>query len=319
MSDEQDKLKLSLEPPKLFGRKKKSDAMGTSKSTSPAPATGQPPASDESEPPDEEATAEVVEETQAEELESAPSEPAPAGPAEPVAEDDEESEPVDDVVTPEPEPEPAPVPEPEPGPAPQKAAKPALAAKATPAAKTAPVQPAAKKPAATSGAVARTPVRPRAKLAPDIEPEPLTRIDEEDAEIAAHADEPPLLPLYPAAAVTGAVVGAGMVLLIWLSLRGCEAVRDTSSCTGGPGFLLLVATFVVCVLLGSALLKVFSIPDPGSSSFLAVGLVAVVALLFLIDVLDHWSMLIVIPVVGVGGFLASVWITKTFVDDTDTG
>src|SRR5215204_2029885 len=36
MSDEQDKLKLSLEPPKLFGRKKKSDAMGNSKSSSPA-------------------------------------------------------------------------------------------------------------------------------------------------------------------------------------------------------------------------------------------------------------------------------------------
>ena len=31
-------------------------------------------------------------------------------------------------------------------------------------------------------------------------------------------------------------------------------MRGTSSCGGGPGFLLLIATFVVCVLLGSALL-----------------------------------------------------------------
>ena len=105
-----------------------------------------------------------------------------------------------------------------------------------------------------------------------------------------------------------------MVVLTWLSLRGCEAVRGTASCGGGPGFLLLIATFVVCILLGGALLKVFQIPDPGSSSFLGVGLVAVVSLLFLIDVLDHWSMLIVIPVISVGAFLASVWVTKTFVE-----
>ena len=49
MSDEQDKLKLSLEPPKLFGRKKKSDGAGTTKSTSSAPAARRRPASEPSE------------------------------------------------------------------------------------------------------------------------------------------------------------------------------------------------------------------------------------------------------------------------------
>ncbi|WP_183096012.1 hypothetical protein, partial [Nocardioides stalactiti] len=122
----------------------------------------------------------------------------------------------------------------------------------------------------------------------------------------------------PAAAVTGGVVGIAMVVLTWLSLQGCEAVRGTASCGGGPGFVLLVATFVVCILLGSTLLKTFLIPDPGSSSFLAVGLVAVVALLFLIDALDHWSMLIVIPVISIAGYLASVWVTKTFVETAET-
>jgi hypothetical protein len=242
-----------LEPPKLFGRKKKSDAMGTKKRTSPAP---EEPAAVEREPEPE---------------------PEPAPEPEPVAE-----------VTPDPEPEPEPVAVPEPEPDPEHRPVPQKAASA----------------------------RPRAGLAPEIEPEPLSRIEEEDAEIAARAAAPPLLPLYPAAALTGAVVGGAMVLLIWLSLRGCEAVRGTSSCTGGPGFLLLVATFVLCVLLGSALLRVFSITDPGSSSFLAVGLVAVMALLFLIDVLDHWSMLIVIPILGVAGFLTSVWVTKTFVEES---
>ncbi len=205
MSDEQDKLKLSLEPPKLFGRKKKSDAMGTTKTTSPAPGSGRRQSTYDPAPPAEEETAEVVEE--------------------PVADEP--------VIEAEPEP------------------------------------------------VAAEPV---------VEPEPAVE------KPAAQAEEPPLLPLYPAAALTGLVTGAAMVVLIWLSLRGCEAVRGTSSCTGGPGFLLLVATFVLCVLLGSTLLKTFSIPDPGSSSFLAIGLVSVASLLFLIDVLDHWSMLIVIPI-----------------------
>ena len=321
MSDEQDKLKLSLEPPKLFGRKKRSDATGTSKSTSPAPATERRPSSDEPASPDEDTTAEIVEEPVVEELS-----PKPVVEPEPVIE-----------ATPEPEPEPTPQKAAKPAPArpapakqaamkaaavtaPAKkttakpAAKPAVVPATRPAAATTAVEPAVKPAAAATKAS-----RPRAKLAPDIEPEPITRLDEEDAEIAAQADEPPLLPFYPAAAVTGVVIGAAMVLMIWASLRGCEAVRDTSSCTGGPGFLLLVATFVLSVLLGSALLKVFSIPDPGSSSFLAVGLIAVVALLFLIEVLDHWSMLIVIPIVGVGAYLASVWVTRTFVEDGETG
>lgn len=358
MSDEQDKLKLSLEPPKLFGRKKKSDAMGPTKRTSSAPATERRPSSDVPEAPVEEPTAEIAEDDLTEELEETPAEPV----AEPVAETPSDPAPAPEPgpvaeAAPQPEPDPVaepeatPDPEPEPQPTPQKVAEPVPAAK-TPADRPAPaakaekaaavaapvrktaaakpaVKPAAEKSAAAarSGASASTAVakatdapkrtRPRAKLAPDIEPEPLTRADHEDAEIVARADEPPLLSLYPAAAVTGVVVGGAMILLIWVSLRGCEAIRDTSTCSGGPGFLLLVATFVLCVLLGSTLLKVFAIPDPGSGSFLAVGLIAVAALVFLIEVLDHWSMVIVIPLIGVGAYLASVWVTKTFVEPGD--
>ena len=39
-------------------------------------------------------------------------------------------------------------------------------------------------------------------------------------------------------------------------------------------------------------------PDPGSTSLLAVGLLAVVVLVFLLDSLDEWWTVIVIPVVG---------------------
>jgi hypothetical protein len=235
MSGEQDKLRISLEPPKLFGRRRKPTA--------------------------------------ADDARLAPS------PAE---------EPVATELPPEP------VPDPEtpttPGPAPERAA------------------------AADTRTATKGPARRPAEPALPVEPEPVSTADLEDAEIAAVATAEPLLPVYRAAALTGLVVGAAMVVLTWLALRGCEAVRGTSSCGGGPGFLLLVATFVVCVLLGSALLKAFLVPDPGSSSFLAVGIVSVISLLILIDVMDHWSMLIVIPVISIGAYLASVWVTRTFVD-----
>jgi hypothetical protein len=247
MSGEQDKLRVSLEPPKLFGRRRNPRAAGD------APQAPTPAAPDTT---DVGGTA--VEEASATEL------------------------------------PPEPVPEPEtptsPEPAPERAAS-------------------SNTQVATNG-----PARRPAEPALPVEPEPVSTADFEDAEIAAVANAEPLLPVYRAAAVTGLVVGAAMVVLTWLALRGCEAIRGTSSCGGGPGFLLLVATFVVCVLLGSTLLKAFLIPDPGSSSFLAVGIVSVVSLLILIDVMDHWSMLIVIPVISIGAYLASVWVTKTFVD-----
>lgn len=169
------------------------------------------------------------------------------------------------------------------------------------------------------GADAEPETRVSGDTAVDVEPEPVSSLAAEDAEIAALAeqdevDEGPLLTTYWAAVVTGLVVGAAMVFFTWLALRGCESVRDTSSCGGGPGFALLIITFALCVIIGRALLKAFELPDPGSSSFLAVGVVAVVALMFLIDIIDHWSMIIIVPILSMGGYAASVWVTKTFVE-----
>ena len=142
--------------------------------------------------------------------------------------------------------------------------------------------------------------------------------DEEPDRPSAVARVPsgPLLTGYPASAVTGLIVGALMVGLTAAALRGCEAIRGTSTC-GGPGLLLLVVILVVLVLVGQALLKAFQVPDPGSTSFLAVGLIAVVALLFLIDVILDWQMIIVIPLVGVAAFLLSHWVTTAFVEPAD--
>ncbi len=116
-----------------------------------------------------------------------------------------------------------------------------------------------------------------------------------------------------AAVITGVLVGVITVGLTSASLNLCEIVKGTSSC-GGPGFLLLVAIMIAMVLLGAVLLRAFGVPDPGSTSFLAVGLLAVVALLFLVDVLFNWWMIIVIPACAVATFALSHWVTTAFIE-----
>lgn len=127
---------------------------------------------------------------------------------------------------------------------------------------------------------------------------------------AATESRVPLIGGLAAAVITGLLIGALMVGLTAASLRLCESVRGTSSC-GNPGFLLLVAILIATVVLGSALLRFLRVPDPGSTSFLAVGLLAVLTLLFLVDLLANWWMIIVIPLLSALTFVLSYWVTTT--------
>lgn len=128
--------------------------------------------------------------------------------------------------------------------------------------------------------------------------------------------ETPLVAGRAAAALTGLVVGLVLVGATVGALRGCEAVQGTTSCNRA-GFPLLVAIFLIAVVVGATLLRLFDVPDPTSTSLLAVGLVAVAALLFLLDVTDEWWMLLVIPAVSVATFVLSHWITTTFVEPAE--
>ena len=128
----------------------------------------------------------------------------------------------------------------------------------------------------------------------------------------------PALPGQVAALVTGVVVGALLTLLTYLALEGCEAVKGTSTC-GGPGFFLLVGILIVMVLVGMVLLKAWQVADPGSTSFLAVGVIAVVALVVLIEVIFSVWMFVVVPIVGAGAYSLSVWVTTRFVEDESPG
>lgn len=116
-----------------------------------------------------------------------------------------------------------------------------------------------------------------------------------------------------AASLTGVLVGLGIVGLTWASLRGCEAIQGTSSC-GDAGYGALFAILVVMVVVGALLLRLATVPEPGGTSFLGVGLTAVVALLFLVDSLMDVAMLVVIPVICAGSYAAAHWVTRTFIE-----
>lgn len=119
-----------------------------------------------------------------------------------------------------------------------------------------------------------------------------------------------------ASIITGVLVGVLMVGLTWAGFRLCEVVRGTSSC-GDPGFLLLLAILLVAVFLGAALLRAWGVGEPGSTSLLAVGLLAVLALLFLVDVLFAWWMVIVIPALAAATYALSYRLTTAFAEPAD--
>ena len=169
----------------------------------------------------------------------------------------------------------------------------------------------------------------RTEVAPPVEPPRPEAPADEDVEGPEDDEEPgddtrgprparrrptlPRLAPIPAALVTGAVVGLLMVVLTWGSLHLCEVVRGTSTC-GNPGIFLLLAILVVLVLVGGALLAALGVADGRSTSFLGVGLLAVIALLFLADLLFQWWMVLAIPVASIAAFALAQWVTTAFVE-----
>lgn len=129
----------------------------------------------------------------------------------------------------------------------------------------------------------------------------------------------PSLPGPAAAVASGIVVGLLMVGLTFGASRGCEAVRGTSSCGGGLGLTALVLILAAAIVVGGWLLRSFGVADGGSTSFLAVGIVAVVVLLLLVDVLDAWWMVLAIPAVGAAAYALAHWLTTTFAREAADG
>lgn len=293
-----DKPQPSLEPPKLFGRRRKA----AEPSSDPAPEEASAPAD---QAPTSAGTAPVAEPT-TEQVE-APSTPAP----EPVAE-----------VAPQSVPEPAaglePVTHPDPTPRHVEEPRPLFEDEvaAEPVLEEAPAPSDREERRSRLGRATRVlpTVRSRrsAQGPDDTDEEGTEPLDDPVTEPRRRREGPPLTG-RPAAAAVGFIAGGLAVLLTALSLRLCELVRGTSAC-GSPGFLLLALIFAAVVATGGYLLRFLRVPDPFSTSFLAVGLTSVIALLFLIDVILAWPMIIVIPLLSAGLYVASHWVTTTFVE-----
>jgi hypothetical protein len=171
------------------------------------------------------------------------------------------------------------------------------------------------------------PEPPPPLFADEVEPAPPVQVDDDTAvdAAAARTDAEPAparrAPRAPrtlvggllVAVLTGAVAGLLIVALTSSSFRLCESLKGTSSC-GGPGIFLLIAIMAAAVLLGAAMLRMFHLRDPASTSFLAVGLLCVLTLLFLVDVAFDWWMIIAIPLISMATFALSHWVTVALID-----
>ena len=116
------------------------------------------------------------------------------------------------------------------------------------------------------------------------------------------------------AAVVGLLTGAALLALVWVGFRGCEALRGTESCGTAPGMLALVVVFTLTVLVGWVLLRLIKLPEPGMTSFLAVGITCLVASLLLDDLFDSAAILVVLPLVSAVAFAGSWWLATQQVD-----
>jgi hypothetical protein len=123
------------------------------------------------------------------------------------------------------------------------------------------------------------------------------------------------VPRRVAVAATGVLVGLLAVGATWLELRLCEVATGTSSCGGGPGLLLLLLAVAALAVAGAGLLRAFGVPAPGSTSVLAVGLMAVPALLFLADVLLARWIVLAIPALAALSFLLAQAVTAAASED----
>jgi drug/metabolite transporter (DMT)-like permease len=121
-----------------------------------------------------------------------------------------------------------------------------------------------------------------------------------------------VIPGALAAILAGVVVGGFGTGSTYGALRGCEALNGTDSC-GGPGLLGLLAIVVLMGLVGALLLRLMRVADPGSTSFLGIGLLCVVVLVALMEELFSVWMFVAIPLLTAVCYAVARWVTTRFV------
>lgn len=216
----------------------------------------------------------------------------------------------------EPDPEPAPEPEVSAEPAPVEARAPRLRRR-TPRAAPAPARAVPDPAAVSTPAAAHVVPKPAAPGPAVVKPE---TPEPEPTDTAVTEPAPPRPPLArgsaaTAAAVTGLVVGVLGVALSWLAGTACDMARGTSSCGGTVGLPLLLAALAVMAYAGAALLRGLRVAEPGSTSLLATGVLAVLVMVFLLGSLDEAWAAVAVPVLAVLAYTGSWWLTAAVTDD----
>ena len=134
---------------------------------------------------------------------------------------------------------------------------------------------------------------------------------------AKTARGPLVIPGHVGAPIAGLLTGAALLGFMWLGFRGCETLTGTESCGKGPGLIALIVVFAAAVLLGTLLLTLMKLPEPGMTSFLAVGITSLIAVLILGGLLDSTVILFVVPVLMAASFAGSWYLTTVQLSDDD--
>ena len=66
---------------------------------------------------------------------------------------------------------------------------------------------------------------------------------------------------------------------------------------------------------GSLLLRLLGVADAGSTSLLAVGILAVLVMVLLLGSLDEWWSAVAVPLLAAGAYAGSWWVTTSVVGD----
>lgn len=152
---------------------------------------------------------------------------------------------------------------------------------------------------------------PEATPEPEAAPEPAPAREPAPEPAPRPRAELPSLALrgLPAAVVTGLVVGGLSLLIAWLAAAGCDAVRGTSACGGAAGLPILLVGLVLLAWVGGLLLRTFGVADAFSTSILAVGVLAVLVMLFLLGSIDEWWAVVAVPLLAMASYTGAWWVT----------
>jgi hypothetical protein len=105
---------------------------------------------------------------------------------------------------------------------------------------------------------------------------------------AKTARGPLVIPGHIGAPIAGLLTGVALLGFMSLGFRGCETLTGTESCGKGPGLIALIVVFAAAVLFGKLLLTLMKLPEPGMTSFLAVGITSLIAVLMAASFAGSW-------------------------------